>query len=322
MVRCCPSHFSSAKRQRHFAQNKHTLPLFISASHQTLQGFVRIINRSERDGEVTIHAIDDTGERFGPVTLSLKAKATQHFNSDTLRDGDPDKGLSGSIANGEGNWRLEIETDLDIEPLAYSRPKGEGFITSTHDVADGTSMRWHAVIFNPGSNTDQQSWLRVVNTSGIDTEVTVEGLDDEGSAGAGVVSFDLAGDAVRMLSAQELEQGSADSTFDGRLGDGAGKWQLFVSCRASGSGDESAAWPEREPDEPVDGDARCHPPGRTGWRRALGRQRRRHHQSRRQQPSRRVATVFTARPATTRSSTPTAARMESSCSGTPIWTQG
>ena len=213
-----------------FAQNKHTLPLFFSASHQTLQGFVRIINRSERDGEVTIHAIDDTGQRFGPVTLSLKAKATQHFNSDSLRDGDPDKGLSGSIANGEGNWRLEIETNLDIEPLAYSRPKGEGFITSTHDVADGASMRWHVAMFNPGSNADQQSWLRVVNTSGIDTEVTVEGLDDEGSAGAGVVSFDLAGDAARLLSAQELEQGSADSTFDGRLGDGAGKWQLFVSA--------------------------------------------------------------------------------------------
>ena len=30
------------------AQNKHVLPLFISASHQTLQGFVRIINLSER----------------------------------------------------------------------------------------------------------------------------------------------------------------------------------------------------------------------------------------------------------------------------------
>ena len=50
------------------AQNKHTLPLFVSASHQTLQGFARVINLSERAGEVTIHAIDDTGQRFGPAT--------------------------------------------------------------------------------------------------------------------------------------------------------------------------------------------------------------------------------------------------------------
>ena len=212
------------------AQNKHTLPLFVSASHQTLQGFVRIINRSEHDGTVTIHAVDDAGNRFGPVTLSLEAKKTRHFNSDSLRDGDPDKGLSGPIADGEGNWRLELETDLDIEPLAYTRPKEEGFLTSSHDVAEGMSMRWHVAIFNPGSNTAQQSWLRVVNTSGIDTKVTVEGLDDDGATGAEVVRFDLAADTARLLSAQELEQGSADSTFDSRLGDGAGKWQLFVSA--------------------------------------------------------------------------------------------
>ena len=118
--------------------------------------------------------------------------------------------------------------------LAYSRPKGEGFVTSSHDVADGTSMRWHIAFFNPGSNTAQQSWLRVVNISGIDTEVTIEGLDDNGAAGTGVVSFDLPADAARMLSAQELERGysagTSDFEFEGRLGDGHNKWQLFVSA--------------------------------------------------------------------------------------------
>ena len=214
------------------AQNKHIIPLFISAPHQTLQGFARIINLSEHDGEVTIHAIDDAGERFGPVTLSLEAKATRHFNSNDLKDGNTEKGLSGGVGSGQGNWRLEFDTDLDIDPLIYTRRRGDGFVTSTHDVvvAEGESMRWRVSFFNPGSNTAQQSWLRVVNTSGIDTEVTVEGLDDNGTAGTGAVRFDLPADAGRMLSAQELEQGSADSTFDGRLGDGYNKWQLFVSA--------------------------------------------------------------------------------------------
>ena len=216
------------------AQNKHTLPLFVSASHQTLQGFARIINLSDRDGEVTIHAIDDTGQRFGPVTLSLEANKTQHFNSDELRDGNDEKELFGRIEGGQGNnWRLELETDLDIDPLIYTRPRGEGFVTSTHDVvAEGESMRWRVSFFNPGSNTTQQSWLRVVNTSGIDTEVMVKGLDDEGADGTGVVRFDLPAEAARMLSAKELEEGSAESDFefDGSLGDGSGKWQLFVSA--------------------------------------------------------------------------------------------
>ena len=220
-----------AQASASLAQNKHTLPLFVSASHQTLQGFARIINLSERDGEVTIDAIDDTGQRFGPVTLSLEAKATRHFNSDDLKDGNTDKGLSGGVGSGQGNWRLELDTDLDIDPLIYTRPRGDGFVTSTHDVVtEGESMRWRVPFFNPGSNTAQQSWLRVVNTSGIDTEVTVEGLDDNGTAGNGEVRFDLAADGARMLSVQELEQGSDDSSFEGRLGVGEGKWQLFVSA--------------------------------------------------------------------------------------------
>ena len=211
-----------------------TLPLFISASHQTLQGFVRIINRSDRDGSVTIHAVDDAGDRFGPVTLSLKAKATQHFNSDDLRDGAPEKGLSGSIEDGQGNWRLELETDLDIDPLAYTRPRGDGFLTSSHDVvAEVESMRWHVPIFNPGNNTAQHSWLRVANTSGTDTEVVIEGLDDRGAAPPGnEVRFTLPPNAARMLSAKALEEGASESDFefDGSFGDGSGKWQLFVSA--------------------------------------------------------------------------------------------
>ena len=212
----------------------HRLPLVLSAAHPTLQGFVRIINRSRRAGTITIHAFDDTGLRLGPVTLSLAAGETKHLNSQDLRDGAPGKGLDGRVEGGTGNhWRLELETDLDIEPLAYARLLGEGFLTSTHDVAEGALLRWHVPMFNPGSNTKQQSWLRVVNTSGVDTEVRIEGLDDRGEAGAGVVRFDLPGDAARMLSAQALEQGYSESQsgfeFEERLGDGSGKWQLSVS---------------------------------------------------------------------------------------------
>ena len=213
------------------AQNKHTLPLFVSASHTTLQSFVRVINRSDTAGDVTIYAYDDDGERHGPVTLSLDANATQHFNSNDLRDGDVSKGLSGGIGDdGEGSLRLELETGLDIEPLAYTRPKGQGFLTSTHDIVENASMVWNVPFFNPGSQTVQQSRLRVINVSGIDTKVMIEGLDDKGTPGTETVSFDLPVNAARTLSAQELEEGSDDAIFDGKLGDGDGKWQLFVSA--------------------------------------------------------------------------------------------
>ena len=83
-------------------------------------------------------------------------------------------------------------------------------------------MRWLVPIFNPGSNPSQKSLLRVLNTSGIDTDVVVEGLDDEGTpAPDGDVRFTLSADAAVLFSAQDLEEGHSD--FDGKLGDGEKK---------------------------------------------------------------------------------------------------
>ena len=63
------------------AQNTHTLPLVLPASIAALTGFVHIINRSEQAGTVGMTAFDDTGRRFGPVTLTLGATAVVNFNS-------------------------------------------------------------------------------------------------------------------------------------------------------------------------------------------------------------------------------------------------
>ena len=211
------------------AQQHYNLPLLMSASDTSRQGFVRVINRSDRAGTVTIHAIDDSGREAGPVTLSLAAKQTVHFNSGELEQGAPNKGLSGRAGSGRGNWRLKLETYLDIEPLAYIRTPADGFLTSIHDVAQGESMRWQVPIFNPGRNSNQKSLLRLINTSGIDTEVTIAGLDDRGNdAPGGDVQFSLPADAARLYSAEDLEDG--DSEFEGSLGAGSGKWQLVVSA--------------------------------------------------------------------------------------------
>ena len=211
------------------AQSSHTLPLFMSASNMAQQGFVRIINRSDQAGTVTIHAIDDSGQEADPVTLSLEAKETKHFNSGDLEQGNSEKGLSGSTGSGQGNWRLKLETDLDIEPLAYIRTTADGFLTSIHDVVQGESMRWDVPIFNPASNPNQKSQLRLINISDTATEVKIEGLDDDGMAApGGAVQMTLPANAARLYSAQELEAGHSE--FEGNLGDGTGKWQLVVSA--------------------------------------------------------------------------------------------
>ena len=56
------------------------------------QGFVRVVNRSERAGTVSITALDDVGKSYGPVVLALDASQTVYFNSVDLEDGNAGKG--------------------------------------------------------------------------------------------------------------------------------------------------------------------------------------------------------------------------------------
>ena len=209
----------------------HAIPLVTSADNASQQGFVRIINRSTRPGTVRIHAIDDEGRRFGPVSLSLDAKQTRHFNSQDLENGNPAKGLSAGVGSGAGNWRLDLATDLEIEPLAYIRTP-DGFLTSVHAVAaraDDGSMRFQAPIFNPGRNRDQQSRLRLVNLGDTAAVIDISGLDDKGNAPPeGNVRLTLPAQSAHMLTAQELEEGADE--ISGRFGAGSGKWQLFISA--------------------------------------------------------------------------------------------
>ena len=56
---------------------------------------MRIINYSDRAGEVILSAIDDIdddGRRFGPASLSLQARAAAHLNHRDLENGNPGKG--------------------------------------------------------------------------------------------------------------------------------------------------------------------------------------------------------------------------------------
>ena len=204
------------------------IPLFTSASAGQ-QGFARIINHSDTPGTVEIRGIDDAGDAHGPIALSLDARETAHFNSQDLEAGAMEKGLPDGLGDGQGNWRLELDTDLDIEVSAYIRTI-DGFLTSMHDVArtldDG---RHHVPFFNPGSNRSQRSQLRLVNLGGESVEVTIAGIDDKGEAApGGEVRLTLGAWEAELLGAEELETGG--SGFSGKLGDGSGKWQLFATA--------------------------------------------------------------------------------------------
>jgi len=193
------------------------------------QGFVRVVNRSNRSGSVSITAFDDAGQEHGPITLALEALQTIHFNSVDFEDGNAAKGLpAGMGAPSQGDWRLELASELDVKILSYIRT-ADGFVTSMHDVAPSGANTHRVAFFNPGSNHRQESVLRVVNPGDGTAAVSVSAVDDSGlAAPGGTVRFSIPPRAAFTASAADLEGGATGLT--GSLGDGTGKWRLVVEA--------------------------------------------------------------------------------------------
>ena len=217
----------------------HGVPLFVATSNPSgYQGFVRVINHSDEAGEVLIDAIDDTGVPYGPVTLAIGAGETVHFNSGDFEDGNAGKGLSRGIGTGEGNWRLRLRSQLDLEVLAYNRTS-DGLLAPLHDLVPGAvvhrpstgeeAMGHRVVIFNPSSNVNQVSRLRIINRGEETATVTIEGIDDDGVSPGTAVEVEVPAGASRTVTAQELESGEGEG-LAGMLDDGQGKWQLVVTA--------------------------------------------------------------------------------------------
>ena len=212
----------------------HRVPLFPPASDPYgRQGFARVVNRSDAAGEVRIDAYDDTPWAYEPLTLSIGPRETRHFNSQDLEVGNAEKGLAGNTGAGEGDWRLELTSELDIEVLSYVRTVGGfGYVTPMHDTAaqeTGGLMRYYVPVFHPPGHEGQESRLQLANLGAEDVRVGISGLDDEGrQPPQGDVSLVVASGANRVLRAQQLESGAAG--LDGRFGTGSGSWRLFVTA--------------------------------------------------------------------------------------------
>ena len=211
------------------ATGMHRVPLFPGSSNTTRQGLVRVINRSDAAGTVHIEMFDTSTRDYEPITLGLDANEAAQFDTDDLELGNAEIGLSGGVGAGEGDWRLALSSDLDIEVRAYSLTQDD-FLTAMHEIVRVVGYRHRVALFNPGSNRAQVSQLRLANRVSGPALVSITGIDDHGKSPGSGVTLSVAAGETRILTAPDLEAGSLD--FDGELGDGAGKWQLIVESDA------------------------------------------------------------------------------------------
>ena len=205
----------------------HGLPFLPSASDAGgRQGIAQVLNRSAEAGEVRIVAVDDSGRRYGPLTLSIGANETAHVTSADLENGNADKGLFGAIGPGVGDWRLELSSELDIEALSYVRAR-DGLVTAMHDVAPSEGTRHRVPLFNAASDWNQESRLRLINPGSGPAEVAITGIDSRGETPGDGVAVTIPAGASLTYTAAELESGLGTG-LRGALGDGTGEWRLMV----------------------------------------------------------------------------------------------
>jgi len=189
---------------------------------------VRVVNRSERAGEVRIAAFDDTDVEYETLVLALDARSATHLTSDDLELGNRAKGLAGSTGSGTGTWRLDVSSDeIEFDALAYVLT-ADGFLTAMQALAPAADRVHRVAFFNPGSNAEQQSVLRLANPETNDAQVQITGTDDLGVRPGTTVRVTVTAGTAVELTAAELESGQAAAIASGALGDETGKWRLRI----------------------------------------------------------------------------------------------
>ena len=95
---------------------------------------------------------------------------------------------------------------------------------------NGSTMEIFTI--NPGSNTEQRSFVRLTNRGATDGYVSLEGIDNNGDRGASQVRVWVEAGASVQLNASDLEDGTNGAI--GAWGTGAGKWRAVVTAEFPG----------------------------------------------------------------------------------------
>jgi hypothetical protein len=209
--------------------NETNLYLANPGSNTNQQTFIRLVNPGIAATAVEIYATDDSGQvsRKGPVELRIPAKQSLQFTSQDLESGNASKGLTNNLCDGQGKWTFLFRSETEIKVMGFIRTK-DGFLTGLNTAVPTSGNHHYAYFFNPASNKNQESLMRVVNLSKSEINVSIDATDDKGIAATGSLALNLKAHEAKQLTATDLESGNASKGLTGSLGKGSGKWQLDV----------------------------------------------------------------------------------------------
>ena len=200
------------------------VPLFVPTENGVYQGALRVINHSSEQGNVSVYFIDDEGVQQGPASFELGKRASLLLYSDELSMGSDRVSVKGSPIVLRQETSLLLQSDINIEALAYVVDI-DGHLTDLNATVASETGCWRVPFFL-SKDSLVTSYLRLINRSTENLSVEIAGRDDVGQPSVGMASIEIPASSARWLTATELEEGA--SSIGGGLGSGSGDWQLAL----------------------------------------------------------------------------------------------
>ena len=95
--------------------SRHRVLFFNPADNTRQASLLRLVNDGEAAAAVTVTGVDDAGRPSGQARASIAAGQAATFTAEQLEEGGA--GLSGRLGDGEGKWRLRVESDRPLRVM-------------------------------------------------------------------------------------------------------------------------------------------------------------------------------------------------------------
>ena len=206
------------------------VPIFNPGSNLDQVGILRLINDGTDVATVNIAGLDDGGRSPGEVVrLSLEPGETRSITAQELEAGE---GLQGALGDGDGKWRLTVDSDRPIT-VASLIESPTGHLTNLSTVPEIKEARGEEAVhfvplFPPASDEHgRQGFLRVINPGSEELVASVVARDDTQREFA-PISLTVRANGVQQFNSDDLELGNASKGLSAGIGAGEGDWRLEV----------------------------------------------------------------------------------------------
>ena len=198
---------------------------FFNPGGAARRSVLRLANARGEPAAVSVRGVDDAGRAAGPVTADLGPWEARGYAAEELESGSA-AGLSGSLGDGDGGWRLTLSADRGSAYATNLLLDGSVLSSVPGSMSRGSGGLHRVPLFPPASDgAGRRGVVRVVNRSAASAEVSIEAFDATDRAYE-ELRLALEAESSAEFDATDLEQGNAEKGLTGSTGPGEGDWWL------------------------------------------------------------------------------------------------